>query len=315
MIDICLATYNGELYLREQLDSIINQTFRKWHLYIRDDGSSDNTISIIRDYKKKHKDKISIISDRKGRLGFIQNFNEILEYTKENYVAFCDQDDIWAPEKLEMQFSLMRKEESKSKDGILIYTDFSYIDKNNNIVCSSFYKKRKKNHKKDNSKIISAIFFGIAVGCTLLFNRKILKLSENIPNKFILGHDRWILYIALLNGRLCFLDKVTVLHRIHANNVGGKKIKKLKDRNIGNIINFNMIYKRVNAAYLLLNRQRTICSKKSSNKDIYLLRELSNLNNMSLVKRSKFFIKSNLFTKNYLLSIYLYVNIILYNKF
>ena len=62
MIDICLATYNGELYLREQLDSIINQTFRKWHLYIRDDGSSDNTISIIRDYKKKHKDKISIIS-------------------------------------------------------------------------------------------------------------------------------------------------------------------------------------------------------------------------------------------------------------
>ncbi len=312
MIDICLATYNGEKYIRNQLDSIIKQTYENWHLYIRDDGSLDNTFYIIKEYKNRYKDKITIIKDEKGRLGCIQNFNEILKYTKANYLAFCDQDDIWCEDKLEKQIKLMEEEEKKSKKGILIYTDFSYIDKNKNVLLVSNYKTRNKNHKVYNSNIIYALFFGNAVGCTMFFNRKLLNLSGNIPEEYDLGHDKWFLYIAILNGRVCFLDKVMVFHRVHEKNMGGKKLKKI---NISGkkIINKNFIHKRVRTAFIL-NKYK-INSEKIPNKEIHLVRKLSKLEELSFMKRNEFYFKSNLFKLPFIYSVYLYINIIFYNKF
>ena len=100
-IDILMATYNGEKYLVEQLDSIINQTYRNWNLLIRDDNSTDKTLEIIQNYHKKDK-RIKILKDNKGNLGIVRNFEELLKSSESEFIMFSDQDDIWVENKLDM---------------------------------------------------------------------------------------------------------------------------------------------------------------------------------------------------------------------
>ena len=103
-VDILLATYNGERFLQKQIDSILQQTYSNFTIYIRDDGSKDGTIKIIKDYAQKYPNKILFIEDILGNLGVTQNFNELMKYSSANYIAFSDQDDIWLPQKIEKSF-------------------------------------------------------------------------------------------------------------------------------------------------------------------------------------------------------------------
>ena len=92
-IEILMATYNGEKYIEEQIDSIINQTYTNWELLIRDDKSKDNTASIIEEYEKKDS-RIKLLRDEKGNLGFVKNFEELLKNSQKDFIMFSDQDDI-----------------------------------------------------------------------------------------------------------------------------------------------------------------------------------------------------------------------------
>ena len=86
---ILLASYNGEKYIKEQLDSIINQTYKNWKLVIRDDGSKDKTVAILNEYEKKD-ERIKVLRDSKGNLGFLKNFEELLFNADEEFVLFSD---------------------------------------------------------------------------------------------------------------------------------------------------------------------------------------------------------------------------------
>ena len=108
MIDIVLATYNGEKYVGEQIESIINQTYKDWKLIIRDDGSKDKTAEVIEKYAAKD-NRITIIKDGIGNLGFNGNFTKLLETSSQDYVMICDQDDVWIPEKIEIMFNEISK--------------------------------------------------------------------------------------------------------------------------------------------------------------------------------------------------------------
>ena len=100
MVDILMATYNGGKYIAEQIDSILNQNYNDWKLYIRDDGSKDNTVNIVKEYIEKYPDKIILIEDGRRNLGPKLNFGELLKISKSEYCMFCDHDDVWMEDKV-----------------------------------------------------------------------------------------------------------------------------------------------------------------------------------------------------------------------
>ena len=99
-----MSTYNGEKYVREQLDSILNQTYKNIEIVVRDDGSKDNTVKIIKEYQEKYKN-IKLVTGK--NLGFIKSFFELLKITESDYYSYADQDDIWMENKIELAVELL----------------------------------------------------------------------------------------------------------------------------------------------------------------------------------------------------------------
>ncbi|MBT0741718.1 glycosyltransferase, partial [Campylobacter lari] len=109
-VAVLLATYNGEKYLKEQIESILNQTYKDIRIYIGDDCSKDSTIDIIRAYKNLYPDKI-VYYQNNVNIGFIKNFEKLLQICSENYIAFSDQDDIWDRNKIFLQYTVLKEKE------------------------------------------------------------------------------------------------------------------------------------------------------------------------------------------------------------
>ena len=123
-IDILLATYNGSKYLHEQLDSILNQSYGNINVIIRDDGSSDNTVMIIKEYEQKDS-RVRLLNDNLGNLGFVRNFEELMKNSTSEYLMFSDQDDIWYNNKVETSYTRIKAiEETNGKScPILVHTN------------------------------------------------------------------------------------------------------------------------------------------------------------------------------------------------
>ncbi|MBS5112853.1 MAG: glycosyltransferase [Coprobacillus cateniformis] len=109
MVDILLATYNGEKYIREQIDSILNQTYQDFRILIRDDGSKDETVSIIENYTKKYQGKIVLIQDNIECGSSVSNFMELSKHATADYIMYCDQDDYWFTNKIDSSLNAIRK--------------------------------------------------------------------------------------------------------------------------------------------------------------------------------------------------------------
>ena len=101
MIAILLSTYNGEKYIKEQIESLLDQTIKNWFLVIRDDGSHDKTVEILKEYSTSYPNKIFIDGSVRENLGAGKSFMHLLKITHADYYMFCDQDDVWMPDKIE----------------------------------------------------------------------------------------------------------------------------------------------------------------------------------------------------------------------
>ena len=213
-IDILMATYNGEKYLVEQLDSIINQTYRNWNLLIRDDNSTDKTLEIIQNYHKKDK-RIKILKDNKGNLGIVRNFEELLKSSESEFIMFSDQDDIWVENKLDMYLKMIEKIKNK---GFMIHSDAILFDKNkSNILKDTFISKKAINKGLDN------VFFNYFVqGATILISKEIKNFILPFPKEVYL-HDRYIHLISELFFERIFVNKALIYYRQHGDNQIGAK--------------------------------------------------------------------------------------------
>ena len=109
MITILLATYNSSRYIRELIDSILNQTYKEWNLVVRDDLSKDDTVAIISEYIKQHPSKISILDNHGESKRAYLNFVELLKNVESEYYMFCDHDDVWLPNKIELSIKRMKE--------------------------------------------------------------------------------------------------------------------------------------------------------------------------------------------------------------
>ena len=220
---IIMATYNGAKYLKEQIDSVLGQTYDNFILYIRDDGSTDDTKNIISEYVSKYPNKIIEIKDNKNLKGPRSNFLFALEYVynlkKHNLFMFCDQDDIWFKEKIEVTLNEYEKSEDKNKP-ILIFTDAYVTDKNLNIISKSFIKY--SNLRRDYTKFNNYLIQNNALGCTIFINKNLVDLIKfDIKNIFM--HDWYFTLIASSLGQVIFINKPTMYYRQHGNNVYGAK--------------------------------------------------------------------------------------------
>lgn len=213
-IDILMATYNGEKYLVEQLDSIINQTYRNWNLLIRDDNSTDKTLEIIQNYHKKDK-RIKILKDNKGNLGIVRNFEELLKSSESEFIMFSDQDDIWVKNKLDMYLKMIEKIKNK---GFMIHSDAILFDKNkSNILKDTFISKKAINKGLEN------VFFNYFVqGATILISKEIKNFILPFPKEVYL-HDRYIHLISELFFERIFVNKALIYYRQHGDNQIGAK--------------------------------------------------------------------------------------------
>lgn len=209
-----MATYNGEKYLVEQLDSIINQTYHNWNLLIRDDNSTDKTLEIIQNYHKKDK-RIKILKDNKGNLGIVRNFEELLKSSESEFIMFSDQDDIWVENKLDMYLKMIEKIKNK---GFMIHSDAILFDKNkSNILKDTFISKKAINRGLEN------VFFNYFVqGATILISKEIKNFILPFPKEVYL-HDRYIHLISELFFERIFINKALIYYRQHGDNQIGAK--------------------------------------------------------------------------------------------
>lgn len=222
-IAILMATYNGGKYLREQIDSILSQTFTDWHLYIHDDGSKDDTVSVISEYVNRHPERITLL-DYPSQGGACENFFSLLESVEARYYMFSDQDDVWYNDKIEVTLQRMLDIESRNKQGIaaIVHTDLCLVSSDLAVEDESFV--RNQHIKVECVKTFADYAYTNTVtGCTMLFNPA-AKASIKYPRHAARMHDSWItLSVAAKGGIVDFIDKPTIYYRQHGNNTLGAK--------------------------------------------------------------------------------------------
>lgn len=223
---ILMTTYNGEQFIEKQLESILKNMSLLDELIISDDNSSDNTIIILEEFIKKNKNrKIKLLSGPNS--GLIKNYIFLLQYAKKHskndFIVLCDQDDIWALNKLDAVDSYLHQQNIH-----LVLHDAYIIDEFNNIINNSFFKLR-------NSKqgIIKNIIKNSYIGCCMAFKKECLDYLLPIPYSIPM-HDQWIGLMCEINGNVKFLNEKLIYYRRHSSNsssLTGLPIKnKLKNR-------------------------------------------------------------------------------------
>lgn len=227
VIEILLACCNGEAYLRAQLDSLLAQTDDRWHLTVSDDGSSDATLPILEQYSTLYPDKISL--HRSGRrFGSARDhFFHLMRRCTSPYMMFCDQDDVWYPDKVQKTFDALLAAEAQygSQTPLLVFTDQTPTDAHLVPLASSLM--RYQDQRADEIDFRSLLMRNIVTGCAMAINRALAEKGGQCQNDAqAVMHDWWLAVVAARFGRVIYLNETTMFYRQHgANSVGAKNVR------------------------------------------------------------------------------------------
>lgn len=296
-VGICLATYNGERYILEQLNSLVNQSYTNFHCYIQDDGSNDGTVEII----------VKFISERVAKSDFRfelvstglhqgvrDNFLSLLKFTSEDYIMFCDQDDVWLEKKIELSIKLINSMELKygKETPLLGFTDLVVVDSKLNIIKNTVYDGTLNPYERDWKRLIRE---NNNFGNTQIFNRNLVncitQLNGPLPQLSI--HDNLLTSIASLMGKIEYLPEATILYRQHGRNTIGAPDDK------GNFIHRILLFSKM----VLTNDGRWGCKSVREFALVFsqlsslppnekrIIDEIVNLNNKNKFYRMRFYKK------------------------
>lgn len=219
---VFLSTYNGEQYLRRQLDSILAQRDVDVRLWIRDDGSKDSTVDIICDYQKRCG---NITLFRGENLGYVKSFMWLVTHCapeKGSYYAFSDQDDVWDGEKLASGVRMLKQLDASQPN--LYYSDLKVVDQDENFI------RRANTWEGTIDKYMFSVFIGIR-GCTMVYNDVLQAMLQAHPVKDISGHDNYIGLVAFWLGNVVYDPNAYINYRQTGRNLsitGTTKWNKLK---------------------------------------------------------------------------------------
>ena len=222
-ICIIMATYNGEQYLAPQIESILNNTFQNIRLHIFDDGSTDGTAAIAGRYAQRHPEKIYFRTNQENK-GVIRNFLDAAATLEGDYYMFCDQDDIWLPDKIQKTLSFMEEQEAALPDGtpVVVFTDAKVADASLTVTAPSF--QRQSGYHTQALDFAHLLMENKLNGCNTMFNRAAQeKLTPQEFPSAIRMHDWWLALIGSAFGRVAYLDEALMLYRQHEKNVVGGK--------------------------------------------------------------------------------------------
>ena len=219
-IDILLATYNGEKYVKEQIESILNQNYKNIRLIISDDCSKDSTRKILKQYENNERVEIHL---QEKNLGYIRNFEYLLKQVKSDLYMLSDQDDVWLPEKVEKTLDVL-----KQNDADMVFGDLEVVDENLNTVYPSFNEfmlLNRKIKKEINSYKLNYLY-NCVTGCTILSKKEFIKDILPVPYKSTyVAHDHWMALIVSLKGKMVYMPEKHIKYRQHGNNqIGTEKI-------------------------------------------------------------------------------------------
>lgn len=223
-VQVLMSTYNGEKYLKEQLDSILKQDYENISILIRDDGSSDDTIKIIENYCKRD----SRIEYYQGKnIGCWQSFMDLIQNSNKeaDYFAFCDQDDVWLDDKISSAVNIL--EQHNQMVPLLYCSKLQPVGENLEQIKVTI------NNINFRPSFGNAIIQNICTGCTAVINRVAVETALNkIPN-YMVQHDWWFYLIASCYGEVFYDEEPHILYRQHGNNEVGARttqVEQLKYR-------------------------------------------------------------------------------------
>ena len=231
-ISVCMATFNGEKFIKEQVQSIIKQLSATDEIIISDDGSTDETINIISAFldpriRLVQNDSSQFKPNKQSRSYQVtRNFENALSYATGDYIFLSDQDDVWKEDKVEGCLLLL-----KDKKINLIVHDANVVDESDNVIARSYFEK--VNSQKG---FFRNIIKNSSLGCCMVFDRSILLKSLPFP-KDLIAHDMWIGLIAEKNGKVAFVDNKFIRYKRHSAAVTASGMKS------DNSLNFKIRYR------------------------------------------------------------------------
>ena len=229
MIDVLLATYNGERYIEEQIKSILDQTYQDFRILIRDDGSTDGTVPIIERYATNYPEKIVIIKDGKKGGSAVKNFFHLINAAESDYVMFSDQDDYWLPDKIAVTYKIMKRIEHKKGKNTPILTFATYKAVDGELKDTGFNEKNNQisAYKLDFNHLLVQNY---VTGCLMMANKALYTKCGEYDDR-ILMHDWWMALLASSCGVIYHIPDVVMLYRQHGDNeVGAVDVKSLRYR-------------------------------------------------------------------------------------
>ncbi len=220
LVDILLATYNGEKYLVDLLDSIFAQTYQNFRIIVRDDQSSDSTMDIVAGYRQKYPERI-FVHHGEGK-GPVQNFSALMSLSEAPYVMFCDQDDVWLPEKIAVSLDYIQslEERSGSETPCLVHSDLMVVDQDLVPIAESFWRFSGIDGRRDS--LGNLLVQNVVTGCAAMFNQALVDVCGPIPEGALM-HDWWVGLVASGMGGIAPIRRPLIEYRQHLENKLGAR--------------------------------------------------------------------------------------------
>ena len=220
-IQVLLATYNGAAYVEEQLQSVLEQSFRDFEILVADDGSTDDTIQLIEKFQVLHPKRIRIVF-RSRVAGAARNFMRLTKVCTAPYVMYCDQDDVWHADKIQRLLDACRTEEAtRPETPVLVHSDLTVVDSSLQVINRSMFDYQ---HIDPACVGVGQLALNsVVTGCSLLMNRQLALLIANDDPDSMAMHDWWISLAAAGFGSIQCVAEPTVLYRQHGTNAIGAK--------------------------------------------------------------------------------------------
>jgi glycosyltransferase involved in cell wall biosynthesis len=221
-VDILLSTFNGERFIERQIESVLQQMDSACRLLIRDDGSTDATMAVVRPFVAQQPRRVVLLDDRSPGLGSCSSFGRLLEQADADYVLFCDQDDVWLPGRIAKTIGRIKEIEREhgTDTPVLAHTDLVVADEDLRAIAPSFWLYSNLRPERGNT-LNRLLVQNVVTGCATTINRALARLAAPIPRATVPMHDWWLALVASAFGRIVAIPEATVLYRQHASNCLG----------------------------------------------------------------------------------------------